>query len=141
MSLVITALYLLRGSVKIVLPRSTIISTESASDEREEVTEGSCVRGDTCSTVRTTARVVVSRVYRDKVGFVHQMVQNKVTVLTLVYVIRSVLYSNVHRCTYAILCIVLVVLLLVRLIGPESKYSCPDPDRINIVVRTFTTRS
>jgi hypothetical protein len=140
MSLVITALYLLRGSVRIVLPRSTIISTESASDERGEVTEGSYVRGDTCSTVRITTRVVVSKVcsaYRDKVGFVPQVVQN-VVIMSLV--ISSVLYSNVPKCTYILMCLVLFVLIRTQSSGPESKYSRPDPDRINLV-RAFATSS
>ena len=108
----------------------------------EERSEGTDVfrRGLYCL-ARTTSTVVVLEVCRDKVGFVHLMVQNKVAVLTLIYVIRSVLYRNVHGCTYAIiLCMVLVVLLLVQLIGPEYKYSRPDPDWIN-KYRTFATRS
>jgi hypothetical protein len=115
--------------------------------ERSEGSEGTYVlpggsyfRGGTCGSVRTTSTVVVLKSCRDKVGFVHIMVQNKVAVLTLVCVIQSVLYSNVHRCTYAILCIVIVVLLLVQLRGPEYKYSRPDPDRIK-KCRTFAIRS
>ena len=132
MSLVITALYLLRGSVRIVLPHSTIVSTESASDERGEVTKGSYVRGDTCGTVRTTTRVVVSK----EVSFVLQVLN--VVIMSLV--ISSVLYRNVHKCTYILMCLVLIVLIRAQSLGPESKSSSPDHDRINIV-RAFATSS
>lgn len=110
--------------------------------ERERSEGTHVLGGGSCGLTRTTSTVVVLEACRDKVGFVQLMVQNKVTVLTLVCVIRSVLYSNVHRCTYAILlCIVLIVLLLlVQVIGPEYKYSRPDPDGIN-KCRTFATRS
>jgi hypothetical protein len=118
-----------------------MVSTVSARDEQVEVLLDYYSTSRVFYEMSRTVNTVVLSMYRDIVGFVRIMVQNTEAVLTLFYVIRSVLYSNVHSCTYAILCILLVVLLLVRLIGPESKYSCPDPDRINIVVRTFTTRS